>query len=193
MWLKIACRSAFFLKGGGDIGGEHSCFCWVQVELGKQREDSSILAEQPWGKRGDEGWERTRERWAEMSGMGGPAAVGQVSVLIPRQLLPGVLFPWCLGVISLFLSPCGPCQDVSLDGLASKCSVSCSSFPDSEHKPWHHLWPAADQRLSHGNVKCVLLWPFNQRADLLQCNLHVEKSGWPLVLGGFQYLFLGQK
>lgn len=35
-----------------------------------------------------------------------------------------------------------------------------------------------------GNVKCVLLLPFNQRVDLLQCNLHVEKSGWPLVWGG---------
>lgn len=29
--------------------------------------------------------------------------------------------------------------------------------------------------------------------ELIFYSADVEKSGWPLVLGGFQYLFLGQK
>lgn len=48
-------------------------------------------------KRGGKGWGRTKEVQQEMDksmkGLGRPFATDQVSVLIHRQLLPGVLLP----------------------------------------------------------------------------------------------------
>lgn len=106
MWLKIACRSAFFLKVVVTSGGEHSCSCSVQVELDKQSGDSSSLAEKLWGKRWDKGWEGTRERWAKVSkAWADPLLLAKLVCSYPDNLSLAFCFHdvWELSVCSCLL------------------------------------------------------------------------------------------